>query len=316
MSLDLLDKKILYYLDLNSRSTAKQIAKLVRAKKETVHFRINRLKESGYIKNFLTTIHTSQLNKYYYKIFYKFHNLNPQSYKQIITHIKTDSKTAWFGEFEGPYDLAFLIIAESIYDLEEFTNKFKAKFGKHILEQEIHVLTSVHRFNLKFFYQGKGQLHTKYPKQLTKSKIDNKDLQIISLLSNNARISLLDIAKKVNLDSSTVNYRIKKLKKQKVIGTHTLAVDFNKFQVQHYQINFKLINPRVSEKIIAYFSQIKNATFATTTIGKYDLAVEFVAKDNRELRGLIDQAKEKFQSQIQSHDTFLIVKEHNVTWLP
>ena len=95
-----------------------------------------------------------------------------------------------------------------------------------------------------------------------------------------------------------------------------MAVDFSKFGVQHYQINFVLKNHEAISKLITYFSNHKNATFATTTIGKYDLAVELVAENNLELRNILDDVRSKFSNEINDHDTFLIVKEYNVTWLP
>jgi len=315
-NLDLLDKKILYELDLNSRVPATQLAKKVNVSKETVNFRIKRLVKNNYIKKFISTIYTSHLNRFYYKLFYKFHKTTPEVDSKIIDYIKNYKLTAWFGSFEGPYDLGFLILARSIYDLDNFLIKFRSQFGEYILEQEIHTMTSVHRFNLKFFYSGKKNLHTKYPKALKEPKIDNVDYQIIRTLANNSRISIIELARNLKVDSGTIIYRIKKLKEKKILGTHTLAVNFDKFYQQHFQINFKLINKEAVDKLINYFSIHKNATFATVTLGKYDLAIELVVKDNRELKDILDQVKEKFSQVINDHDTFLITKEYNVTWFP
>lgn len=314
--LDLLDKKILYELDLNSRASISKIAKEVKAKKETVNFRIKRLVKNNFIKGFVTTLFTSNLNRFYYKLFYKFHKTTPEIDKKIIDFIRNYRKTAWFGTFEGPYDLAFLILAKSIYDLDNLLIEFRNLFGDYILEQEIHTMTSVHRFNLKFFYHSNKFLHTKYPKTLREPDIDKIDYEIIRNLANNSRITILELAKKLKVDSSTVIYRIKKLKQNEILGTYTLAINFDKFGVQHLQINFKLRNNASVNKIINFFSVHKNATFATVTLGKYDLTIELVVKDNKELREILDNLKEKYSNEIIDHDTFLIIKEYNVSWFP
>ncbi len=316
MELDLLDKKILYELDLDSRTPAIRIAKKVKASKETVIFRINRLVKNGFIKGFITTLFTSHLNRFYYKLFYKFTKTNPEIDKKIINFVRDYEKTAWFGSFEGSYDIAFLILAESVYDLDDFLSEFRNLFGDYILEQEIHTMTSVHRFNLKFFYQTKRTIHSKYPKILKEPKIDKIDYEIIKGLANNSRITILELAKRLRIDSGTVIYRIKKLKQKEILGTHILAINFDKFKVQHIQINFKLRNNKSIDKIIEYFSHHKNATFATITLGKYDLAVELVVNDNQELRQILDKLKERYSNEILDHDTFLIIKEYKVTWFP
>ena len=88
LSLDMLDRKIMYELDLNSRQPFKKLAKTLRISKETARFRVLRLIEKEYIKNFMTTINISKLNMFYYKLFYKFHKTTTEKDKDIITWIK------------------------------------------------------------------------------------------------------------------------------------------------------------------------------------------------------------------------------------
>ncbi len=314
--LDLLDKKILYELDLNSRQPISALAKNLKSSRETVNFRLNRLVKNGYIKKFVTTLYTSNLNRFYYKLFYKFYKTTPKIDNEIIDFINNYQKTAWFGTFEGPYDLAFLIIAKSLYDLDNFLIEFRKLFGDYILEQEIHTLTSVHRFNLKFFYKSKKTSHTQYPKELKETKLDKTDKEIIKELANNSRASVLSLAQKLKVDSGTIIYRIKNLKENKILGTYTLSVDFDKFNMQHFQINFKLKNNESVNKIINFFSNHPNATFATVAFGKYDLAIELVVKNNKELKSILDNLKEEYSGEILDYDTFLITKEYGITWYP
>ncbi|MBS3123943.1 Lrp/AsnC family transcriptional regulator [Candidatus Woesearchaeota archaeon] len=316
IELDLLDKKILYELDLDSRQHISTLAKAVKASKETVNFRIKRLSKERYIKKFITTINISNLNSYYYKLFYKFYQATPEVEQKIIQFIEEYPKTAWLGTFEGPYDLAFLILAKSIYDLDEFLVKFRKLFGIYILEQEIHVITSVHRFNAKFFHSSTKTLHTHYPKTLKESKIDELDHNLMKELANNSRSPILTLAHRFKVDSGTIIYHIKKLKKEGILGTSTLALNFERFGLQHFQVNFKLKDYDSVKKIIAFFSQHAKATFATTTLGRYDLAIELVVKNNQELKSIFDSIKKLYSTDIIDYDTFLITKEFNVTWYP
>ena len=49
------------------------------------------------------------------------------------------------------------------------------------------------------------------------AKIDNLDLKILSELSNDASVSVPKLSKKINVNSSVVYSRIKRLLKQKLI---------------------------------------------------------------------------------------------------
>ena len=69
MSLDNLDKRIIYELDLNARATVSEIAKKVRKSKETVNFRLNRLLDHQVIKGFVTIINTQKMGWFYQKVY-------------------------------------------------------------------------------------------------------------------------------------------------------------------------------------------------------------------------------------------------------
>jgi Lrp/AsnC family transcriptional regulator, regulator for asnA, asnC and gidA len=313
--LDLIDRKILYHLDLDSRITFKDLGKKLKVAKETVRFRIKRLEEQGFIKSYLSIIHPSYLNRYHYKLFYKFHKTTPQKEKEIIEFIKNYKSTSYLASLEGRYDVVFLLLAKNLHDLYNFLKEFRSSFGEYILEQEILTVTSIHRFNYRFFYDGGKIVHMKYPENLIDHDIDELDYQIIKILASNARISLIELAKQTNSETNVVKYRINKLKTVDILGKHVLEVNFEKFGLQHIQIDIYLKDHKNIKQIVEYASQISNFTFGTVTLGKYDLAFELVVQNMEELRNILDGIKEKFSQDITDQDVF-IMKEHRINWFP
>ena len=61
VELDLLDKKILFELDLNSRQSNQEIARKVRSSKEVVSYRIKKLEENKVIFKYLTILDPAKL---------------------------------------------------------------------------------------------------------------------------------------------------------------------------------------------------------------------------------------------------------------
>ena len=86
--LDLLDQKLIYELDLDSGQAFLDLGNKLGVPNETVAFRVKRLQKNGYINNFITTVNTSNLNSFYYKVFYKFQKSTPQIEKEIIDYLK------------------------------------------------------------------------------------------------------------------------------------------------------------------------------------------------------------------------------------
>jgi Lrp/AsnC family leucine-responsive transcriptional regulator len=55
--------------------------------------------------------------------------------------------------------------------------------------------------------------------------LDNTDLQILQLMQENARISNVDMAKKLDMAPSAVLERVKKLEQKKVIRNYTTSIN-------------------------------------------------------------------------------------------
>ncbi len=313
--LDLIDQKILYELDLNSSQSFSDLAIKINIPNETVAFRIKRLQKNGYIKNFVTTVNVSNLNSFYYKFFLKFQKTVPKIEKDIIDYLREYVGIAYLARLEGRFDCTFLVLAEGIEDLYAFLVPFKEKFGEYILEQEILTMTSVHRFNFRFFYENGKLLHSHYPEGLKKPDIDHLDYAIIATLAKNSRESLIKMAKTNNVHPNVITYRIHKLRKMKILGNSVLDIDFRKFGFEHYQIDLTLKNQSSVKKIIDAIALLPEATFATVTLGKYDLAVEFAVRNKEALKRILDRIKVQFSETIISQDIFEM-EEYTVNWFP
>lgn len=313
--LDLQDQKILYELDLDSGQSFLDLATKLDIPNETIAFRVKRLQKNCYIKNFITTINISNLNSFYYKFFFKFQKTTPEIEVAIIDYLRLHHGIAYLASLEGRFDCTFLVLAQGKDDLNAFLVPFKEKFGEYILEQEILTMTSVHRFNFRFFYEGGKLLHTQYPEKLKKPDIDDLDYAILTSLAANSRLNLSEIAKTNKVHPNVIRYRIEKLKKAEILGTPVLDIDFKKLGVEQYQVDYSLKNQSSVQKMINFVAPLPEATFATVTLGKYDLAVEFAVKNNEALKRILDRIKMEFSDTIISQEIFGM-KEHRVNWFP
>jgi Lrp/AsnC family transcriptional regulator for asnA, asnC and gidA len=314
--LDELDKKILYHLDLNSSTPFLTLGKTLKVPNETVAFRVKRLVQTGYIKHFITTINVSKLNTFYYKFFYKFHKRTTTIDDEVVGYLKQNPSIAYLASLEGRYDLTFLVVARGITDLYEFLVPFKAKFGENILEQEILTMTGVHRFNMRFFMEEAQTLqHSQYPEQLSSPHLKDLDYQLITFLARNSRMTNTELASELKVEPNVISYHVAKLKKTGILGSPVLELDFGKFDVAQYQVNFSLKDHTNVAKIIETAAQERQSTFATVTLGKYDLALEFAVQSVKELRDLVNKINSGFPDVINSHEVFSM-QEHSINWFP
>lgn len=313
--LDTNDTRLLYELDRESDATTQALSTKIKLPRETVAFRLKRLVENEYIKRFLTIVNISRLNLFYYKFFYKLQKTTPAIERAIVAYLKEYRGIAYLASLEGRYDLTFLVIARGVQDLKDFLIPFKKKFGEYILEQEILTMPAVHRFNFRFFERGGALLHSAYPEDLVATPLDTLDYRIVRELAKNARANLTALAKKEKVHPNVIRYHIEKLKKANVLGPSVIECSFKKFNMEQYQISLSLKDHSAITDIIAFIGPFPESTFATVTLGKYDLALEFIVHGADEFKAIVDRIKEKFSDAIINHDIF-VMNEHSINWFP
>lgn len=313
--LDKIDQRILYELDIKSDIPYSDLSHILKVPKETVIFRVKRLIQNGFIKNFRTTVHVSRLGYYYYKFFIKFQKTTETKEKEIIEHLLHSQKVAYLANLEGRYDITFLILVKNTDDLQHFINPFKSQFGEFILEQEVLAMTQVHRFNFRFFFDDGSLERDTYPADITHSNLDEIDYSIIRHLAHNSRENISTIAKHTKAHPNVIRYRIEKLTRLNVLGKPVLDIDFKKFNIEHYQVDLLLKDQTYIHKIIDFAAEMPESTFATVTLGKYDLALEFAVQDGQKIKEILNKIKDEYPDAIITSDTF-VLNEHTANWFP
>lgn len=315
-NLDLLDKKILYELDLNARISANQLARKLNKSKETVNFRINRLIKNRIIKGFYTVFNTSKLGRYYSKFYIKFKNITPDKEKELFEYVSKQNHIAYLASVEGPYDCMILVMVKSALDMMSFQDSFMKLYGEYIQVKDSVTFLTTHRLNQRFLYQGKETKDWFYPIKLSNYKLDDIEKKILDIISTNARISLIDIAQKLRIDHKVVKYRLKKLEKDNIILTYTTSPNFDKLGLTFFQINISLKDTSVRREVIQFFNQSNKCLFAIELLGKYDILAEIHVSGSEELKKIIDNFRIKFIDKYNDYDVSTITKEYVVVWSP
>lgn len=106
-------------------------------------------------------------------------------------------------------------------------------------------------------------------------KLDDKDLKIITILKQNSRLPIRDIAKKTQLRPSTVHLRLQRIIKNNIIEKFTLKLN-NKAVEQDF-IVFMYIT--TTEDLPSAFFKNSHITEAFGITGEFDLLLKLKFKD-------------------------------------
>jgi DNA-binding Lrp family transcriptional regulator len=316
--LDLIDRKILYNLDKNSRQSASQVAKKLKIHRNVVNFRINRLVEKGIIRNFVTMINPLALGLRPYKIYLQLQNLTKEKENDLLKFIEK-LPIYWSAKVSGEWDFIIGLLVKNIDELDEIKKEILNFLGEDIIRKSFSVLVEAPHYYRTYlspkFSTSQVRLWTKTK---FKGKLDVLDLKILKLMAPNSRISVTEIAPKVNSTVKTVMTRIRNLEKKGIIFDYRLSLNLDKIGYKFFKcfISLKNYNEQKIKEFFTYCQHNKNIIHVIETVGDWDLEPEIEAESNKEFYEIISEIRERFSNLIREIKTIDIIKEYSYVCVP
>lgn len=148
-------------------------------------------------------------------------------------------------------------------------------------------------------------------KQEKVSILDEKDIKILNMLSENGREKLKAMARKVGLSIDATKSRMEKLKKSGVITKFTIQVDAIKTGTPlgvHAFIKFHKMEKGRVDEFVSYLAANPRVIDAFSALGDYDFSIVFLAKDTIEADGIKTEIRQKFSDLIADWKDMIVAK--------
>jgi Lrp/AsnC family transcriptional regulator for asnA, asnC and gidA len=139
--------------------------------------------------------------------------------------------------------------------------------------------------------------------------IDSLDKKIIQMITKNARIPYLEVARECNVSGAAIHQRIQKLTKMGVITG-------SKFTIEPKKIGYKtcaymgifLEQASLYNDVLKELKKIPEITQCHFTTGNYSIFIKIYARDNEHLKTILSD-KIQLISGIARTETFISLEE-------
>ena len=140
-------------------------------------------------------------------------------------------------------------------------------------------------------------------------EIDNIDLQILSLLMQDANMPYTEIGKKVFVSGGTVHVRMRKMIELGIVKGSQLIIDYAKlgWDISAY-LGIYLDKSSLYAEVSKELEKIPEVVSANYTTGNYSIFVKIICRDTQHLREVLHDKIQKV-SGIQRTETFISLEE-------
>ena len=138
-------------------------------------------------------------------------------------------------------------------------------------------------------------------------KVDNLDLQILSELSNDASISVPRLSKKIDVNSSVIYSRIKRLVKRKLIERFTIVVNDAELGFNVKALTGINMDSKKRDHIIEELFKIDGVREIAEVTGRFDILITMFSKSLDQMHKMVSEKIGRIDG-IQSSESFIEMK--------
>ena len=310
MALTKTQEAILAVVDKDARLSHAEVSKQCKIPKSVVTYNLNQLVKSVIIKGFATLVDHSSLGYLELRVYLNLYESNMEKEKQFIEHLTSMNNTSIVVLCVGDFDL---IVNFYVKDIHEFWKQWFELLKSYRSIVKDYAFNIIVEKNLFPFFPGiQNRIQKTYTIGNRKpAEVDKIDRKLLDLLNNDCRRPLFEIANILEMSSSSVIYRIKKLEEKKVILGYYTIFNFEKLKKEFFRIQFQFeeINPlesfintlKISGKVLG-FSKI---------IGSFnDLEVDVLVDNIEGLISFVNEIRQKFPGFVRDYRYLHIVETH------
>jgi Lrp/AsnC family transcriptional regulator for asnA, asnC and gidA len=139
-------------------------------------------------------------------------------------------------------------------------------------------------------------------------RIDDLDLKILSELSKDASISVPRLSKKININSSVVYSRIKRLVKRGLIKKFTIIINDEALGFNVKALTGITMDSKLRDNVLGELFKIPEVREVAEVTGRFDVLVTMTARSLDEMHQIISEKVGRIEG-IQKTETFIEMRK-------
>jgi Lrp/AsnC family leucine-responsive transcriptional regulator/Lrp/AsnC family transcriptional regulator len=136
------------------------------------------------------------------------------------------------------------------------------------------------------------------------------DLNLLAELEENARQPLSKLAEHLSISQQLLNYRLQALRRRQILGGYYTQINFPKLGYTKYRTLVRINNytQQKAKEIVDYLRAHRNVQWIIECGGKWDLLINFIAKNVVQYDNFLRDIRNVFPQHIQTYEVFIVIE--------
>ncbi len=311
--------RILYFLDRDSRTTLSKIAKRLRVSEQRVSYAVKSSINKKEIRNFSTVFDYTKFGFNAYLVLLKTNHKNKEELGSLLKDLKDVPEAVIVETMQGKFDIMVMFLYPNPSSFNKSLKKFISSHKALIRDNFISTVIVIHKFGRKYLNPwmkiGEDKVigGDRLPIDLSDS-----EKKICNALVENSDASLKKLGKITGLTFKTLSFKMRKLRRGKIIRKFEPVLDCNKLGIVNKKIMLRYFDYDVrSENSITNLCNVHpNVVSIIKTFGKWDLIINFESLKEDNFDKFIDELREKYDNFIEDFEILEVRHKEKYNYLP
>jgi len=316
LKLDKKDYRILFELDRNCRQSINELSRKTRLSRDVVRYRIKRLEEKKILEQYITLIDYGKLDYTLVRLYLKLQNTTAKIEEEIMKEILSQEKLFTAYRTDGKYEFALAFLVKDMNEYQRAYDAIFQKYRKYIIEKSVSVFLNFVHYYRNYLVDTDRDFTEITVKGKCVSDFDDIDVLILKELSENARIPVLELAKKLKLSSTAITYRIRNLEKKKIIMAYRATINHHKLGYQYFKVDLILEDLSIIPALHEHITRHPNILYRDVAVGGTDFEFDCELRNQEEFYELIEEIRTLFPGKIREFFYYKAIKIYKFMYFP
>ncbi len=306
------DKQLLCLLSRNSRENFTALGKKIGMAKQNVSYRIKRLVKLGVIRKFDLSLNQFLIGCHTFILFIKFQYLTKKKEDEIAAFLREQKSLTYAIRTSGNWDLFLTYITSSVPSMNNMILKLSENYGEFIQKKEFLLVNENYSFPLRYLAPSSDD-DCKLSKEMAHQiLLTENERKLCAELKKEADCSLVQLSKRTGINYKTICKIIKKLEGQNYILRFGVQLDEKQMGYQdiYCLMRFDNFSAEQCAKLARLAQKMPSIVFMVTTIGPWNVILNFIVQKDGDAIGDIITIREAFSKLIKDYE--LIKVEYTI----